>query len=150
MVMSVRDIIWSVERTVFSLPASLHQRIQARASERGVSMAAYIRESLELALQGSGDGRIAEPGAVYSADLVTLEEEGAMKRIVISLEDELREQVRVMSAGRGVSMAAFIRHTLEERTRRERPKPRFGAFASNYTDTGRLAGEMPYEPRSWR
>jgi hypothetical protein len=78
------------------------------------------------------------------------EEATAMRRMVISLPEELHERVRVLGINSGVSMAALVRDLLEERTRRERPKPRFGAFTSGYTDTGRMAGEMRYEPRSWR
>jgi plasmid stability protein len=70
--------------------------------------------------------------------------------MVISLPEELHERVRILGAANGVSMAALVRDLLDERTRRERPKPRFGAFTSGYSDTGRLAGEIVYEPRSWR
>lgn len=47
-------------------------------------------------------------------------------------------------------MGQLVREVLEEKVNECPPKPRSGIFASGYSDTGRLAGEMQYEPDSWR
>lgn len=49
-------------------------------------------------------------------------------------------------------MAQFIREAAEEKAYDARPpKPKsVGMAASGYSDTGRLAGEIRPEPRSWR
>lgn len=73
-----------------------------------------------------------------------------MDRTTISLPPDLHKRLRIMAAERGVSMASLIREAIEEKTTPKRPKPRFGIFDSGYTDTGRMAGEFKYEPRSWR
>lgn len=135
---------------MFSLSAALHYRVKAMAEQRGISMAAYIRETLEEALAAAPTGRIAEARASYIAVQERPKEVDVMKRIVVSLPDELHARVRALGQSRGVSMAAYVRGSLEERTLKERPKPRFGAFESGYADTARLAGEIQYEPRSWR
>jgi hypothetical protein len=113
-------------------------------------MAALIRETLEEALEDAPGLRVAEARAPYTAVAERPDEVEEMKRLVISLPDDLLQRVRARGESSGVSMAAYIRNALEERTRRERPKPRFGAFASGYTNIARQAGEMQYEPRSWR
>jgi predicted DNA-binding protein len=139
-----------VNRTTISLPVELHYRARALAETRSISLAALIREALEEASGAGRVGMLGEPRAVYVAVTERPEGETAMKRMVISLPEELHERVRILGAANGVSMAALVRDLLDERTRRERPKPRFGAFTSGYSDTGRLAGEIVYEPRSWR
>jgi len=113
-------------------------------------MAALIRETLEEALKSAPSMRIAEGRAAYVAVEERPREAEDMKRIVISLPDALHRRVRAIGLSSGISMAAYIRGALEERTQKERPKPRFAAFESGYTDTARLAGELQYEPRSWR
>jgi plasmid stability protein len=114
-------------------------------------MAAFIRETLEDSTSYVPENRIAEARATYLAVPRRLDEEvNEMKRLVISLPDDLHNRVRLWGQSHGISMAAYIRDVLEERTRRERAKPSFGAFASGYTDTAAMAGEMQYEPRSWR
>jgi predicted DNA-binding ribbon-helix-helix protein len=140
----------AMDRTVIALPAGLHFRAKALAQSRNMSLAALIRAVLEESAGPSAVQRISKPRAAYVAAPVRNEEEDAMKRIVISLPQDIHERLREMRTESGMSMAALVRSLLDERTRRERPKPRFGAFASGYTDTGHLAGEMPYEPRSWR
>jgi len=147
---SACDIIWAMNRTMISLPADLHYRVKAMAEAKGISIAALIRETLEDSSDTAATRRIGEGRALYIAVQERPEEATAMKRIVISLPEELHERVRMLRTASGVSMAAFVRDLLEERTRRERPKPRFGAFESGYKDTARLAGEMHFEPRSWR
>jgi hypothetical protein len=113
-------------------------------------MAALVRETLEEALNTQGPLRLGEGRIAYSAVAERSREVDEMKRLVISLPEGLLQRVRAQGQISGISMGAYIRGTLEERTRRERPKPRFGAFASGYTDTASLAGEFRYEPRSWR
>jgi len=140
-----------VERTVFSLPVGLHYRIKAIADRRGTSIAALVRGTLEEDLATARSSpRISEDRAAYIAVIEKPSEVDDMKRLVISLPEDLLQRVRARGESRGISMAAYIRSVLEERTVKERPKPSFGAFASGFTDTARLAGEMPYEPRSWR
>ncbi len=139
-----------VERTVFSLPVGLHHRMKALAEGRGMSMAAFVRETLEQVAEVEPVHRISEERATYTAVLERPREAEEMKRLVISLPDQLLERVRRIGVRKGVSMAAVIRDSLEARATAERPKPRFGAFASGFTDTGRMAGEIQYEPRSWR
>ncbi len=112
-------------------------------------MAAFIRDTLEDSMSIAG-GRVAEAQTAYIAVKERPEEVGEMKRLVISLPDDLHNRVRLYGQTRGISMAAYIRDALEERTRRERAKPSFGAFASGFSDTAERAGEMQYEPRSWR
>ena len=138
-----------MNRTMISIPSYLHHRARALAESRGVSVAALIRETLEDS-SNSATRRIAEGRGLYIAVEEKPEEVTAMKRIVVSLPEELHERARMLGSASGVSMAALIRGLLEERTRRERPKPLFGAFASGYSDTARMAGEMQFEPRSWR
>jgi plasmid stability protein len=135
---------------VFSLPAGLHHRVKALADRHGQSMAALVRETLEEALDAWGPLRLGEGRLAYLAVEDKPREVDEMKRLVISLPEGLLQRVRAQGQISGISMGAYIRGILEERTRRERPKPRFGAFESGYTDTGRLAGEFRYEPRSWR
>ena len=111
-------------------------------------MAALIRETLEENLS-TRRHRIGDNRAAYTAAVAEPGEVEEMKRIVVSLPDDLHNRVRMQGHSRGVSMAAYVRETLEERTRRERPKPTFGAFESGFTDTAEMAGEFQYEPRSW-
>ncbi len=74
----------------------------------------------------------------------------AMERTTLVLPRELREKVRRLAAERGVSMGEIMREAIEEKVRARRPKPRLGIFDSGHTDTGSLAGEIKYEPPSWR
>ena len=135
---------------MFSLSAGLHHRVKALADRHGQSMAALVRGTLEEALDGRGPLRIGDGRVAYLAVEERPTEVDEMKRLVISLPEGLLQRVRAQGQISGISMGAYIRGTLEDRTRRERPKPSFGAFESGYTDTARLAGEMQYEPRSWR
>lgn len=113
-------------------------------------MAALIRETLDETMRTGNTYRLGEARVRYSAVAERPKEAGAMKRIVISLPDDMLQRVRVIGESQGLSMAAYIRQMLDERTRRERPKPSFGAFESGFKDTGELARTMPYEPRTWR
>ena len=121
------------------------------AARKGMSMAAFIRETLDEEHNVSSERRIRDVRASYAAVLDSSDQEvEPMKRIVISLPDAMLNRMRLLGQSQGMSMAAYIRGALEERTQRERPKPRFGAFASGFSDTGERAGEIEYEPRSWR
>jgi predicted transcriptional regulator len=74
-----------------------------------------------------------------------------MERTTISLPRDLIVKLRVMAAERRTSMAAIIREALEEKARAQRPKPKsIGMGESQYTDTAEKAGDMRFEPRSWR
>jgi predicted transcriptional regulator len=74
-----------------------------------------------------------------------------MERTTISLPRELIVKLRVMAAERRTSMAAIIREALEEKASTQRPKPKsIGMGESRYTDTAEKAGDMRFEPRSWR
>ena len=121
------------------------------AVRKGMSMAAFIRETLDEDQNRSSERRIRDVRASYAPVLDSTDQEvEGMKRIVISLPDAMLNRMRLLGQSQGMSMAAYIRGALEERTQRERPKPRFGAFASGFSDTGERAGEIEYEPRSWR
>ena len=112
-------------------------------------MAALVRDTLEQE-QGNGAGKLGETRAAYSAVADRRREEADMKRIVITLPDDVHSRIRAIVSNQGISMAAYIRSLLEDRMQTERPKPRFGAFDSGFTDTARLASEIRLEPRSWR
>ena len=74
-----------------------------------------------------------------------------MQRTTISLPHELIVRLRIMAAERRTSMASIIREAIEEKTKRQRPKPKsLGMGKSQYTDTAERAGDMRFEPRSWR
>lgn len=112
-------------------------------------MSAVIRETLERADKTQG-WKMGEARVAYVTSRPVPREEAEMKRIVVTLPDEVHNWVRSSGQIAGTSMAAYIRDLLEQRLHEERPKPRFGAFDSGFTDTGRLAGEIMLEPRSWR
>ena len=73
-----------------------------------------------------------------------------MARTIVTLPDPLLARLKALASERGISMAELVRVTLEEGL--ERPKPKaLGMFESEEeTDLGRQAGEMKFEPRSWR
>jgi hypothetical protein len=73
-----------------------------------------------------------------------------MERITIYLTPDRMRRLRQVAAEDGVSMAEIVRQALDAKLG-QRPKPlSLGIGASGYTDTGRLAGEMKFVPRSWR
>jgi plasmid stability protein len=133
---------------MISLPAELHYKLRAAAAKRQMSVAALVRDTLEQ--ERRDGGRLGETRATYTAVEHRTREEADMKRIVITLPDDVHSRIKAMGSSQGVSMAAYIRSLLEARMQTERPKPRFGAFDSGFTDTARLAGEIRLEPRSWR
>jgi plasmid stability protein len=73
-----------------------------------------------------------------------------MERTTISLPDGLIRKLRIIAAERRVSMASIIREALEEKTARNRPKPKMGIFDSGRTDISQIASEGPVPPVSWR
>jgi predicted transcriptional regulator len=75
-----------------------------------------------------------------------------MERTTISLPREVIVRLRILAAERRTSMASIIREAIEDKTApRERPKPRsIGIGASRFTDTADKAGDMRFEPPSWR
>jgi predicted transcriptional regulator len=74
-----------------------------------------------------------------------------MDRTTLTLDAETRRRLRRIATERGISMAALIREAIDETVERHAPKPRsLGIGASGVRDTGRLAGEVRPEPRSWR
>src|SRR5438552_1509641 len=65
-----------------------------------------------------------------------------MNRTTISLPEPLHRRVRTLAAERGVSMAELIREAIEEKTTRERPRPKsIGIGASGRDDISRRIGE---------
>ena len=74
-----------------------------------------------------------------------------MERTTISLPEVLLQRLRIIAAERRMSMAAFIREAIEEKAAQHRPKPKsLGMGTSKYTDTAEKAGDMRFEPPSWR
>jgi predicted transcriptional regulator len=74
-----------------------------------------------------------------------------MERTTLTLDEATRRRLRRIAAERGISMAALIRDAIDETVERHAPKPRsLGIGASGIHDTGRLAGEVRPEPRTWR
>jgi predicted transcriptional regulator len=76
-----------------------------------------------------------------------------MRRTTISAEPELLERLRNVARREGVSFAEVVRQALEWRVSRPPPSLAFigaGASKTGARDTARRAGEMRYEPRTWR
>jgi predicted transcriptional regulator len=74
-----------------------------------------------------------------------------MERTTISLPREVIVRLRILAAERRTSMAAIIREALEEKTERQRPRPRsLGMGDSGHTDTARTLASERQPPRSWR
>jgi metal-responsive CopG/Arc/MetJ family transcriptional regulator len=74
-----------------------------------------------------------------------------MARTTISIPDRLLKRLKLLSAQRGVSMSDWICEAIEEKAEESRPRLRIlGIADSGHSDTGRLAGEVRPEPRSWR
>lgn len=77
----------------------------------------------------------------------------AMRRTTIMADEDLLERLRAIARRERISLAEVIRQGLEWRARRQPPKPSFigaGASGAKGHPTGELAGEMQFEPRSWR
>ena len=76
-----------------------------------------------------------------------------MKRTTIMAPEELLDRLQAIAREEDVSLAEVIRQALELRARQPLRRPRFvAAGRSNQPpdDTARRAGEMQFEPRSWR
>ena len=67
------------------------------------------------------------------------------------IPDQLRRRVKRIAAERGVSFAEFVRQAIEEKAGAYRPKSKsIGIARSGRADTSEQAGEISYEPDSWR
>jgi hypothetical protein len=76
-----------------------------------------------------------------------------MKRTTVMADEAVLDRLQTIARREGVSLAEVIRQGLELRANQERRKPKsFGAGASTEPpfDTARRAGEIEYEPGSWR
>lgn len=74
-----------------------------------------------------------------------------VKRMTISLPEELIKRLRVMAAQRRTSMASIIREAVEEKVVGKRPKPKSLAAGRSGTSTTSVeASGLRAEPRSWR
>lgn len=76
-----------------------------------------------------------------------------MKRTTIMADEDVLEQLKAVARRERTSLAAIIREGLEWRARQRPPKPSFiGAAASSEPphDAAERAGEIEFEPRSWR
>ncbi|MPZ99503.1 MAG: ribbon-helix-helix protein, CopG family [Dehalococcoidia bacterium] len=75
-----------------------------------------------------------------------------MARTTISLPDDLLKRIKVLAAERGTSMAGFIREAVEEKAAARRPMPRSIGIAESSGPgyTARDAGDIHFEPRTWR
>ena len=74
-----------------------------------------------------------------------------MKRTTFSIDAAMLEELHMLAAERGMSIATLIRDALEATlaTRRVRPRS-LGIGESGHTDTAELSGTVRPEPRSWR
>jgi Arc/MetJ-type ribon-helix-helix transcriptional regulator len=68
-----------------------------------------------------------------------------MRRITLSIPQELHSRLKARAAERHISMAEVIRQSLERRL--ERPKPHLGGFESGETALSERAGEARLPPR---
>jgi hypothetical protein len=76
-----------------------------------------------------------------------------MKRTTIVAPEDLLQRLQAIAREEDISLAEVIRQGLEWRAAQPGRQPRFiAAGRSNQPpyDTGRRAGEMEYEPDSWR
>ena len=77
----------------------------------------------------------------------------AMKRTTIMADDELLERLRAVARREQLSLAEVIRQGLEWRAAQaDRPLRFIGAGAAQESpyDTARQAGEIVFDPTSWR
>ena len=76
-----------------------------------------------------------------------------MKRTTIMADEELLRQLRAIAHREQVSLAEVIRQGLELRAKQSTRRLRFinaGASTEEPDDMGRRAGEIEFEPPSWR
>ncbi len=77
----------------------------------------------------------------------------AMTRTTIMADDATLDRLRAIARAEGVSLAEVIRQAMAVRVRNGRPPLTFiGSIATGKAGdrTSELAGEMTFEPRSWR
>jgi hypothetical protein len=85
---------------------------------------------------------------ISGSDIITSE---MTNRIVITMPPDVQEEIMRAAKLEGVSMAEFLRRAGKERAQKRRPLPKgLGMFESEETDLGRQAGDMKFEPPSWR
>ncbi len=74
-----------------------------------------------------------------------------MQKTTVVIPEYLHERLKQAASARHESMGAVIRRAIEKEVSEVWPKPKsLGIFDSGHTDTGARAGEIKYEPRSWR
>ena len=70
-----------------------------------------------------------------------------MTRTTVTIDDEKMDLLRSLAAERGVSVSCLVREAVDEklawyRPPGERPKPTFGIFESEHSDTSELASDF--------
>lgn len=74
-----------------------------------------------------------------------------MTRTTFSIDASMLEELHLLAAERGVSIATLIRDALEVTLAARRVRPRsLGTGESGHADTAARSGEVRPEPRSWR
>lgn len=75
-----------------------------------------------------------------------------MERTTITADETLLDEVRELARRDDVSFAEVVRRALERYVAQRRGRPSFIAAGASAEpcDLGRRAGEIDYEPRSWR
>ena len=74
-----------------------------------------------------------------------------VERTTLSIPGALLQQLKLVAAERGTSMAELVREAIEEKLAGHRPRPRsLGLGASGVADTAARSGDERPEPRSWR
>ena len=72
---------------------------------------------------------------------------GAMPRTTVTIDGDKLDLLRQLAAERGVSVSRLVREAVDEklawyRPPGERPKPTFGIFESEHSDTSELASDF--------
>lgn len=76
-----------------------------------------------------------------------------MRRTTIMADESTLRRLKEVAARQGVSLGQVIREALELRLRQRPERPRFIASGESKkpgTDTARRAGQLRFQPRSWR
>lgn len=74
-----------------------------------------------------------------------------MKRLIISLPEDLFRRLRSMATERGISVDALAREAVKAKVEDHRPSPRsLGIGASGKSNTARRSGDEQLEPRPGR
>jgi hypothetical protein len=77
----------------------------------------------------------------------------AMRRTTIMAEDAVLDRLRAIAREEGISLAEVIREGMELRAQRSRPPVTFigiGRSGRRGHRTAESAGDMRFQPRSWR